>query len=254
MALWPVAEPTLFLVCAHPFAVGQRLSRLLLFPLVVTVHLIVQELLRKQSHAASPPRLKAGALTEPRGPAQTGREGSAEPRPPACALTLSWAQGSLGWMTVVVLFHVPQYAGRWFSENCRSFILPNFFLSGTPSALPLSTITTSLGTRTALGDVFPHPEPSQGSGSSETQTATVGHREEGSAPCGGAGGQTGSLSSRGAAERFRRLTEAEEKLDEAPKPGPVTWEAGAWLRPQRASSGQNPELSHQRQLRPRKRH
>lgn len=81
-----------------------------------------------------------------------------------------------------------------------------------------------------------------------------GHREEGSAPCGGAGGQTGSLSSRGAAERFRRLTEAEEKLDEAPKPGPVTWEAGAWPRPQRASSGQNPELSHQRQLRPRKRH
>lgn len=27
-------------------------------------------------------------------------------------LTLSWAQGSLGWMTVVFLFHVPQYAGR----------------------------------------------------------------------------------------------------------------------------------------------
>lgn len=59
-------------------------------------------------------------------------------------LTLSWAQGALGWMTVVFLFHVPQYAGRWFSENCRSFILPSFLLSGMPSAWLLSTITTSL--------------------------------------------------------------------------------------------------------------
>lgn len=63
----------------------------------------------------------------------------------ACKLlTLSFDQGFLGRMTVVFLFHVPQYAGRWFSQNCRSFILPNFPLSGTASVLQLSTTTTSL--------------------------------------------------------------------------------------------------------------
>lgn len=50
----------------------------------------------------------------------------------------------------VFLFHVPQYAGRWFSENCRSFMRPNFFLSDTPSTLLLSTMTTSLIIRLCL--------------------------------------------------------------------------------------------------------
>lgn len=63
----------------------------------------------------------------------------------ACELlTLSFDQGFLGRIIVVFLFHVPQYAGRWFSQNCRSFILPNFPLSGTASVLQLSTTTTSL--------------------------------------------------------------------------------------------------------------
>lgn len=40
---------------------------------------------------------------------QTGVPGPSE----AChVLTRSCAQGSRGWMTVVFLFHVPQYAGR----------------------------------------------------------------------------------------------------------------------------------------------
>lgn len=73
-------------------------------------------------------------------------------------------------MTAVFLFHVPQYAGRWFSENCRSFILPNCFLSGTPSTLPLSTITTSLRGEDAQSerarDALPHAQPSGGPGHS----------------------------------------------------------------------------------------
>lgn len=59
-------------------------------------------------------------------------------------LTQSFDQGFLGRIVVVLLFQVPQYAGRWFSQNCRSFILPNFPLSGTASVLQLATTTTSL--------------------------------------------------------------------------------------------------------------
>lgn len=51
-----------------------------------------------------------------------------------------------------LLVHLLSMLGRWFSENCRSFILPNFlrFFSGTPSTLLLSTITTSLETKPGL--------------------------------------------------------------------------------------------------------
>lgn len=40
------------------------------------------------------------------------RAGTSSTAATCSVLTLSWAQGSLGWMTVVFLFHVPQYAGR----------------------------------------------------------------------------------------------------------------------------------------------
>lgn len=66
---------------------------------------------------------------------------------------MSWAQGSRGRMTAVFLFHVPQYAGRWFSENCKSFMRPKLLLSGTPSTL-FSTMITSLGGQTVLGTVL----------------------------------------------------------------------------------------------------
>lgn len=125
---------------AHPFAVGKGLSRLLLFPLLIAVHLVVKEVLRAhtQQSLSSPGsggngRAKKLELWGAPGPQEKAtlrriRRGQSS----AHTLTLSWAQGSLGRMTVVFLFHVPQYAGRWFSENCRSFILPNFLRSGTP--------------------------------------------------------------------------------------------------------------------------
>ena len=143
---------------AHPFVVGKGLSRLLLFPLLIAVHLVVKEVLRAhtQQSLSSPGsggngRAKKLELWGAPGPQEKAtlrriRRGQSS----AHTLTLSWAQGSLGRMTVVFLFHVPQYAGRWFSENCRSFILPNFLRSGTPSTLLLSTITTSLETKPGL--------------------------------------------------------------------------------------------------------
>lgn len=97
--------------CAHPLAVGEGLSRLLLFPLLVTVHLIVQELLRKQRRSAS--WLFRGRQSRKHWNGRdTERQTRRDQQHRCHVLTLSWAQGSLGWMTVVFLFHVPQYAGR----------------------------------------------------------------------------------------------------------------------------------------------
>lgn len=125
----------------YPLTMGQRLPRLFLFPLIITVYLIVEKVLERE-HDMSIVMGKEAQSSPPRGGT------------PTPGLTLSWAQGSRGRMIAVFLFHVPQYAGRWFSENCSSFMRPNLFLSGIPSTLPFSTMTTSLGSQTMLSTVL----------------------------------------------------------------------------------------------------
>lgn len=90
--LGPLADTGVVPARAHPFTVGEGFARLLLLPLVIAVHLVVQELLGKYTRGASwslPSVGKkrrgrgAGILTESETSVKEGkREGNPEGQAP----------------------------------------------------------------------------------------------------------------------------------------------------------------------------